>query len=91
MEDEDKKQPTQVDAGTLSIAPEPTAVAALVEGARTAFLSDVRHLVQRLHPEAGAAMLASVSAAMSTSLLPSVVIQRLPSNTCRSSIWFSPT
>ena len=28
-------------------------------------------------------MLASVSAAMSTSLLPSVVIQRLPSNTCR--------
>ena len=26
-----------------------------------------------------------------TSLLPSVVIQRLPSNTCRSSIWFSPT
>ena len=25
-----------------------------------------------------------------TSLLPSVVIQRLPSNTCRSSIWFSP-
>ena len=32
-------------------------------------------------------MLASVSAAMSTSLLPSVVIQRLPSNTCRSSIW----
>ena len=30
-------------------------------------------------------MLASVSAAMSTSLLPSVVIQRLPSNTCRSS------
>ena len=32
-----------------------------------------------------------VSAAMSTSLLPSVVIQRLPSNTCRSSIWFSPT
>ena len=35
-------------------------------------------------------MLASVSAAMSTSLLPSVVIQRLPSNTCRSSIWFSP-
>ena len=27
-------------------------------------------------------MLASVSAAMSTSLLPSVVIQRLPSNTC---------
>ena len=39
----------------------------------------------------GAAMLASVSAAMSTSLLPSVVIQRLPSNTCRSSIWVSPT
>ena len=36
-------------------------------------------------------MLASVSAAKSTSLLPSVVIQRLPSNTCRSSIWFSPT
>ena len=36
---EGKKQPTQVDAGTLSIAPEPTAVAALVEGARTAFLS----------------------------------------------------
>ena len=28
---------------------------------------------------------------MSTSLLPSVVIQRLPSKTCRSSIWFSPT
>ena len=41
--------------------------------------------------ESGAAMLASVSAAMSTSLLPSVVLQRLPSNTCRSSIWFSPT
>ena len=33
-------------------------------------------------------MLASVSAAMSTSLLPSVVIQRLPSNTCRSSSGF---
>ena len=34
---------------------------------------------------------AGLGAAMSTSLLPSVVIQRLPSNTCRSSIWFSPT
>ena len=29
----------RIDAGTLSIAPEPTEVAALVEGARTAFLS----------------------------------------------------
>ena len=34
-------------------------------------------------------MLASVSAAMSTSLLPSVVIQRLPSNTCRSDLVFA--
>ena len=37
----------RIDAGTLSIAPEPTEVAALVEGARTAFLSGGgRHAVQ---------------------------------------------
>ena len=37
----------RIDAGTLSIAPEPTEVAALVEGARTAFVSGGgRHAVQ---------------------------------------------
>ena len=37
----------RIDAGTLSVAPEPTEVAALVEGARTAFLSGgARHAVR---------------------------------------------